>query len=186
MSDPGPNNKGAQMDDLTLQRLVDRAAIIDVVCAFAVSLDTRNWELLRSTLADPIEVDYPDSVGVGTFAAEDLVATAQKFFGRSTQHCTSAPTTRSSSTATMPRASRRCSPRTTWPAPASQGPATGRLLHQPPQAPGRALANPAHRSSTRAGRRATPRCSRTPRRHSRDRRRPSGRPRGRARRLQRP
>jgi hypothetical protein len=70
------------MDDLTLQRLVDRAAIIDVVCAFAVALDTRNWELLRSTLADPIEVDYPDSVGVGTFAADDLVATAQKFFGR--------------------------------------------------------------------------------------------------------
>lgn len=70
------------MDDLTLQRLVDRAAIIDVVCAFAVSLDTRNWELLRSTLADAIEVDYPDSVGVGTYAAEDLVATAQKFFGR--------------------------------------------------------------------------------------------------------
>jgi hypothetical protein len=69
------------MDDLTLQRLVDRAAIIDVVCAFAVALDTRNWELLRSTLADPIEVDYPDSVGVGTFAADDLVATAQKFFG---------------------------------------------------------------------------------------------------------
>lgn len=70
------------MDDLTLQRLVDRAAIIDVVCAFAVALDTRNWELLRSTLADPVEVDYPDSVGVATFAADDLVATAQKFFGR--------------------------------------------------------------------------------------------------------
>jgi len=69
------------MDDLTLQRLVDRAAIIDVVCGFAVALDTRNWELLRSTLADPIEVDYPDSVGVRTFAAKDLVATAQKFFG---------------------------------------------------------------------------------------------------------
>jgi hypothetical protein len=45
------------MDDLTLQRLVDRAAIIDVISAFAVALDTRNWELLRSTLADPIEVD---------------------------------------------------------------------------------------------------------------------------------
>lgn len=69
------------MDNLTLQRLVDRAAIIDVVCAFAVALDTRDWALLRGTLADPIEVDYPDSVGVGTFAAEDLVATAQKFFG---------------------------------------------------------------------------------------------------------
>jgi hypothetical protein len=69
------------MNDLTLQRLVDRAAIIDVICGFAVALDTRNWELLRSTLADPIAIDYPDSVGVGTFAADDLVATAQKFFG---------------------------------------------------------------------------------------------------------
>jgi hypothetical protein len=70
------------MDEQTLARLADRAAIIDVVTAFAVALDTRNWELLRSCLADAVEVDYPDSVGVATFAADDLVATAQRFFGR--------------------------------------------------------------------------------------------------------
>jgi SnoaL-like domain len=70
------------MDTQTLRRLADRADIIDVVTAFAVALDTRNWDLLRSCLADPVEVDYPDSVGVATFTADDLVATAQRFFGR--------------------------------------------------------------------------------------------------------
>ena len=70
------------MDTQTLRRLADRADIIDVVTAFAVALDTRDWDLLRSCLADPVEVDYPDSVGVATFAADDLVATAQRFFGR--------------------------------------------------------------------------------------------------------
>jgi hypothetical protein len=70
------------MDDQTIQRLADRAAITDVVTGFAVALDTRNWELLRNCLADTVEVDYPDSVGVATFAAEDLGATAQRFFGR--------------------------------------------------------------------------------------------------------
>jgi SnoaL-like domain len=70
------------MDEHILQRLADRAAITDVVTGFAVALDTRNWELLRSCLADTIEVDYPDSVGVATFAADDLVATAQRFFGQ--------------------------------------------------------------------------------------------------------
>ena len=70
------------MDTETLRRVADRADIIDVVTAFAVALDTRNWELLRTCLADPVEVDYPDSVGVATFAADDLVATAQRFFGR--------------------------------------------------------------------------------------------------------
>jgi SnoaL-like domain len=70
------------MDDQTLQRLADRAAITDVVTGFAVALDTRNWELLRSCLADSVEVDYPDSVGVATFAADDLVTTAQRFFGQ--------------------------------------------------------------------------------------------------------
>jgi SnoaL-like domain len=70
------------MDDQTLQRLADRAAITDVVTGFAVALDTRNWELLRSCLADSVEVDYPDSVGVATFAGDDLVTTAQRFFGQ--------------------------------------------------------------------------------------------------------
>jgi hypothetical protein len=71
-----------------LRWLVDRALVTDVVSRFAVALDTRDWPLLRRCLADPVEVDYPDSVGVATFRAADLVATAEAFFGRldATQH----------------------------------------------------------------------------------------------------
>lgn len=78
----GNNDDRSTMDDQTLKWLADRAAITDVVTSFAVALDTRNWDLLRRCLADPIEVDYPDSVGVATYAADDLVAIAQRFFGR--------------------------------------------------------------------------------------------------------
>jgi hypothetical protein len=71
-----------------LRALQDRAAIIDVVTRFGVSLDVRDWEGLRACVADQVELDYPDSVGVATIAGDDLVATAQRFFGRldATQH----------------------------------------------------------------------------------------------------
>lgn len=71
-----------------LQALLDRAAVIDVVTRFAVCLDTRNWSGLRACLADEVEVDYPDSVGIATVSGDDLVATATRFFGRldATQH----------------------------------------------------------------------------------------------------
>ena len=72
----------------TERYLLDRAQISDVTSAFAIALDTRDWELFRSLLADEVEIDYPDSVGVATFTAEELVATATAFFGRldATQH----------------------------------------------------------------------------------------------------
>lgn len=75
------------MDDTT-KYLLDRAQISDVTTAFAVALDTRDWGLFRTLLADEVEIDYPDSVGVSTFTADDLVATAAAFFGRldATQH----------------------------------------------------------------------------------------------------
>jgi hypothetical protein len=68
--------------------LLDRALVTDVVTRFAVALDTRDWPLLRSCLAERIEVDYPDSVGVASFTADELTATADGFFGRldATQH----------------------------------------------------------------------------------------------------
>jgi hypothetical protein len=71
-----------------LRDLQDRAAIIDVVTRFAVSLDFRDWPGLRSCLAREVELDYPDSVGVATVSGDDLVATATRFFGRldATQH----------------------------------------------------------------------------------------------------
>ena len=72
----------------TERYLLDRAQISDVTSAFAIALDTRDWELFRSLLADEVEIDYPDSVGVATFTAEELVATATGFFSRldATQH----------------------------------------------------------------------------------------------------
>lgn len=75
-------------DAHALELLQDRAAVIDVVTRFAVSLDFRDWPGLRSCLADSIEIDYPDSVGVATVSADDLLATAARFFGRldATQH----------------------------------------------------------------------------------------------------
>ena len=72
----------------TERYLLDRAQISDVTSAFAIALDTRDWALFRSLLADEVEIDYPDSVGVATFTADELVATATAFFGRldATQH----------------------------------------------------------------------------------------------------
>jgi ketosteroid isomerase-like protein len=72
----------------TLRALQDRAAIIDVITRFAVSLDRRDWAGLRACLADQVQLDYPDSVGVATVGGDDLVAIARRFFGRldATQH----------------------------------------------------------------------------------------------------
>jgi hypothetical protein len=77
-----------QQQNHAFRDVQDRAAIIDVVTRFAVSLDHRDWAGLRACLADEVELDYPDSVGVATVAGDDLVATARRFFGRldATQH----------------------------------------------------------------------------------------------------
>jgi hypothetical protein len=71
-----------------MEYLLDRARISDVTTSFAIALDTRDWTLFRTLIADEIEIDYPESVGVSTFTADELVATATGFFGRldATQH----------------------------------------------------------------------------------------------------
>ncbi len=66
--------------DVQLQWLIDRAQITDTVTAFAVALDMRNWELLGRCLTDPLEIAYPNSVGVGTYARDHFLAIADKFF----------------------------------------------------------------------------------------------------------
>lgn len=75
-------------DRETMKYLVDRSEITDVVVNFAIAIDTRDWVLFRSCLADEIDIDYPDSVGVAVFSAEKLVSTATVFFSRldATQH----------------------------------------------------------------------------------------------------
>jgi hypothetical protein len=74
--------------NVTEKYLLDRAQISDVATAFAIALDTRDWDLFRSLIADEVEIDYPQSVGVATFTADELVATATGFFSRldATQH----------------------------------------------------------------------------------------------------
>ncbi len=77
------------MTDPSLQLLLDRAEISDVVHAYATGLDRRDWALYRSIFRDEIEMDFR-SVGIraGTFRAEDWVRDAQRLFAgfSATQH----------------------------------------------------------------------------------------------------
>jgi len=43
---------------MSTDTLADRAAISDLVIAYALALDTRDWQLLTSILTDPVGVDY--------------------------------------------------------------------------------------------------------------------------------
>lgn len=72
----------------TMMYLADRVAIADTIIDFAYAIDTRDWKLFLSVLAPLVEIDYPDSVGIGSFEATDLVETARSFFSRldATQH----------------------------------------------------------------------------------------------------
>ena len=72
-----------------LSALLDRAAISDVVHAYATGLDRREWELFRSIFTDTIEMDFR-SVGlrVGTYDAQEWVRDAARLFKgfKATQH----------------------------------------------------------------------------------------------------
>jgi 3-phenylpropionate/cinnamic acid dioxygenase small subunit len=61
-----------------LKLLVDRAEIADTIHHYAIALDTQNWELLRSCLADDVEIDYGvmDAEGKRTVSARELVKLA--------------------------------------------------------------------------------------------------------------
>ena len=69
--------------------LVDRAAISDVVHAYATGLDRRDWKLFRSIFMDTIEMNFR-SVGLrsGNYDAERWVADARRLFAgfKATQH----------------------------------------------------------------------------------------------------
>jgi SnoaL-like domain len=72
-----------------LQRLLDRAAISDVVHAYATGLDRRDWALYRSIFSDHLEMDFA-SVGIraGSYTADAWVRSAQTLFAGfvATQH----------------------------------------------------------------------------------------------------
>lgn len=77
------------MNTAALQLLLDRAAISDVVHAYATGLDRRDWALYRSIFLDEIEMDFT-SVGIrsGTYKADDWVRDARALFAgfTATQH----------------------------------------------------------------------------------------------------
>ena len=77
------------MRDPDLQLLLDRAAVSDVVHAYAAGLDRRDWVLYRSIFVDEIEMDFA-SVGirVGVYKADDWVRDARSLFDgfTATQH----------------------------------------------------------------------------------------------------
>lgn len=69
--------------------LLDRAAISDVVYAYATGLDRREWSLFRSIFTDTIEMDFR-SLGLrpGTYEAGRWVGDARRLFAgfKATQH----------------------------------------------------------------------------------------------------
>jgi len=77
------------MADPDLKLLLDRAAISDVVHAYATGLDRRDWKLYRSIFTDQIEMDF-ESVGIrpGEYSADDWVRDARRLFAgfEATQH----------------------------------------------------------------------------------------------------
>lgn len=53
------------MDDARLQQLMDEKEIIDVMNAYTTALDTRNWDMLASTMAPDGSADFGNLAGVG-------------------------------------------------------------------------------------------------------------------------
>jgi hypothetical protein len=77
------------MNGPNIELLLDRAAISDVVHAYATGLDRRDWKLYRSIFLDTIEMNFK-SVGIrsGIYQADDWMRDAQRLFAgfRATQH----------------------------------------------------------------------------------------------------
>jgi len=80
---------GGSMDDAGLQQLIDEKAIVEVMNAYTRALDTKNWELLESTMAPDGTADFGDLAGVGTLdSPQALVELCRRSFRnlRATQH----------------------------------------------------------------------------------------------------
>lgn len=78
--------------DASLQLLLDRAAISDVLHAYATGLDRRDWDLYRGVFADQVELDF-ESTGIrpGVYEADRWVRDARRLFAgfSATQHTSS-------------------------------------------------------------------------------------------------
>ena len=78
------------MTDTHLRKLIDQAAISDVICNYAAGIDMRDWALFRSCFADEIEADFRTLGDMGLFhgPAEEWVDTVRGFIDGldATQH----------------------------------------------------------------------------------------------------
>ena len=77
------------IDEAAVQQLIDRAAITDVVNAYATAVDRRDWDLLRSIFTDRVFFDFR-SFDPGLYrevTAEELVEIAKRLSAfDATQH----------------------------------------------------------------------------------------------------
>lgn len=79
-------------DTNTLQWLKDRADIVDTVLRFFYAIDMQNWRLLRSCLAETLDVDYTDLRGEPrqlVFADDFVASRAKDHSGLRVQHMSS-------------------------------------------------------------------------------------------------
>jgi len=71
----------ADLTDLTarIQRLEDRNAVVDVVIAYATSIDRGDWNAFASVLTDPVHVDFSEAgLPAADFARDDFVGFARQ------------------------------------------------------------------------------------------------------------
>ena len=63
------------------EELIDRAAISDLVIAYATGLDRRDWALYRSIFTNEIDMEF-SSAGIkpGRYSADDWMRDAQRLF----------------------------------------------------------------------------------------------------------
>ena len=59
------------MNDLSVQILVDRACISDVINNYAAGIDMKDWDLFRSCFADDLEADFSSVLPIGVHHGAD-------------------------------------------------------------------------------------------------------------------
>ena len=65
-----------------LQRLLDEAAIEKAICAWCSAIDGRDWDRMRSLIADPVFIDYSSNGSLkGLIPAEAWVSRLKILLG---------------------------------------------------------------------------------------------------------
>ena len=69
------NGENSAANEMALQRIIDRQAIIDLLIQYATALDTRNWRLLEQCFLPDAVDDYGENAGrhEGYPAIEEVV-----------------------------------------------------------------------------------------------------------------